>query len=113
LKKEWEPKDDKHAAARKFIYETWPGLDTPGLDARMKGARDAFETCKGANDSLGPLKLLRATETHAQRILKELNELKPDVNIDDGKAAKLIQKVVRQRRQLDADLRDYLKKKGK
>lgn len=110
LKKLWEPRDDAHRAARLFIYEAWPALDTAGLKARIAEAHKALEVCRKYDDFLGAARLLRGTEKHAQRILKELNELKPDVNIDDEKPARLIQELIPELRKLDTDLRAFLAK---
>ncbi|MFO0927661.1 MAG: hypothetical protein U0736_11580 [Gemmataceae bacterium] len=110
LKKLWEPRDDAHRAARLFIYEAWPALDTAGLKARIAEAHKALAVCKAHDDFLGAARLLRGSEKHAQRILKELNELKPDVNIDDEKPARLIQELIPELRKLDTDARAFLAK---
>lgn len=111
LKMLWQPRDDRHRAARSFIIETWPTLDTPGLKARMKEAQDALGVCRSVGDQLGATRLLRATEKHAQRLLKELGELKPAVNIDDERPARLIQELVPELRRLDSDVRAFLASK--
>jgi hypothetical protein len=93
LKKQWEPVDDQHKWARAFIYNIWPTLNTPGLKEHMAEAQKAFEECKRVKDTLGPRKLFKATEAHVLRLGKELDELKPDINLDDQRPAQLIKEI--------------------
>ncbi len=108
LKARWKPKNDKHNAARWFIYVEWPLMDTAAMAAKIDKAREAFEVCKKEDDRVGPLKLLRVNEKHGKRLLKEGSELKPDVNIDDEKPAKLIADLLPKLRDLDRDITAYL-----
>jgi hypothetical protein len=102
LKKLWAPRDEKHAEARRFIYEVWPGLDTAGMKENVKKAMEALEVCQKAKDPVGPKKLQLATEKHVQRIAREAAALRPDVNIDDEKPAALIRDLLDELRKLDA-----------
>jgi hypothetical protein len=90
---EWDPKSDAHKEARAFIYDVWPKMDDAGLLEKLPEARKAFEVCKGVNDRAGLIRLFKATEAHAVRMHQELNTLKPEINIDDEKQAKIIQDV--------------------
>ena len=63
LKKEWEPKGEKHREARDFIYQKWTKLDTPGLKAEMEKAKQALAECKHAGDKIGPQSLERVGRT--------------------------------------------------
>jgi chromosome segregation ATPase len=110
LKKLWEPKSPEHAKARKFIYEVWPTLDTPSLEARLKDAKEAFAQCEKVGDLLGPAKLLRGIQGHLARLTKELDRLQPEVNILDDKPTKLIQKLLPELQALDKAVNAYLEK---
>jgi hypothetical protein len=110
LKKLWEPKSPEHAKARKFIYEVWPGLDTPSLEARLKDAKAALAECEKVGDLLGPAKLLRGIQGHLARLSKELDRLQPEVNILDDKPTKLIQKLLPELQALDKAVNAYLEK---
>src|SRR5262249_48609701 len=52
LKQGWELKGDKHAAARTFVYETWPTLDVAGLKKNLETARQHLATLKAVGDRL-------------------------------------------------------------
>jgi hypothetical protein len=80
------------------------------LAARIPEAMQAFAVCRAAGDVYGPNRLLRETEKHVQRIQKELNQLRPDVNGDDQPKAQAIQDLLPQLRKLDNELRAYLEK---
>ncbi len=104
LKKQWKPKDEKHEAARRFIYEVWPGLDTGGLKDKMKEAQEALAECKKAGEPFGPRKMRNALKQHLDRIRKELDDLKPGVNIEDDKKARIINEVVPALEKLDKEI---------
>jgi hypothetical protein len=81
LKALWATKDEAHAAARRFVYDTFPGLDTAGLEREMENARKALAEFKRVGDKLSPNKLLQAANTHSSRIRQEAAKLK-DENYD-------------------------------
>jgi hypothetical protein len=110
LKKRWAPKDEKHAEARRFIYEVWPGLDTPGLKERMEEAKKSFAACEAARDPYGPVKMRIALKQHFDRIEKELSELKPGVNAEDDKAAQAIKELAPELEKLDRAIQRFLEK---
>jgi hypothetical protein len=61
LKRIWDKQDQNAqlAKARKFIYETWPKLDSvAALSKNLPELREAFTACKDAGDYLTPQKLL-------------------------------------------------------
>ena len=60
---------------------------------------------------MGPLKLLKSSDVHIERIRKEAAELKPEINIDDEKPAKLLADLIPELRKLITDVTEYLKKK--
>lgn len=109
LLEQWEPRGDAHRAAREFIYQTWPGLDTPGLEREMDAARKALAECVKASDNLAPRKMLLATKAHAGRLTQELASLNP-VNEDDVKPAKQIQTVSADLGRLTQEIVAFLKK---
>jgi hypothetical protein len=109
LRKDWEPKGQKHADARAFIYHTLPTLDTPGLDSRLEDLRKHFDECKRVGDRLGPHKLMEAMLTHRQRIEKELKDLNPRLNPEDEPKVKQIDKVTTELGKLEGDVNAYLK----
>src|SRR5205823_2768861 len=99
VQKLWMPIDTKDKRypkfreARAFIYKDWPGLDAAGIKERLGDARKALETCEEVGDVIGPLKLFKATVAHADRLRREREHLKPEINIDDEKPAELIREV--------------------
>jgi tetratricopeptide (TPR) repeat protein len=109
LEAKWKPLDKNHIRARKFIYETWPNLDTRGLESEMEAAGKALEECKSAGDRLTPRKLVLATRTHVNRLRQERDELKPDVRESDQKPLERIVKVGAELQKLMSDALEYLK----
>jgi hypothetical protein len=77
LETQWMPISDEQKAARKFIYEVFPNLDTSGLGANISKARKDFEICKSAGDKITSQKLAAAIKNHITRLLKEKSELNP------------------------------------
>lgn len=106
----WKPKDDDHAKARKFIFETWPGLDTAGIKARLKEAEDSFAACVKVGDLVGPAKLSRALKQHLENMGKELDSLKPGTNVDDERPAQTIKDLLPDLQRFDRQLQTYLDK---
>jgi hypothetical protein len=95
LKKAWEPKSDEHRAARAFIYDTWPELVAPAaMNERIKQAQAALAACRKAGDPLGPRKLLRVANSHANKLSQELEKLEPNFNAGDVKPAEELDKVL-------------------
>jgi tetratricopeptide (TPR) repeat protein len=113
LEAQWMLKDMDHARARKFIYETWPGLDTAGLEREMENARKALDECKKANDKLSPRKFIQATNSHFARIKQEKDGLKPDTRPDDEKPAQRIATVLPKLIELSSDAIEWVKTSSK
>jgi hypothetical protein len=109
LKKLWETADPNLKVAREFIYDVWPGLDTPGLQKKIGDAEKALEACKAARDFVGPQKMLKAADAHVIRLSKELDSLS-DVNIDDVEPIKVIKELTPRLASLIKATEEYLKK---
>ncbi len=110
LQKLWKTLDAKHQDARSFIYRVWPALDTARLEENLPKGRQAFVECQRGRDVITVRKLLKGTEGHADRLAKELGELHPDLNVDEEKQARLIQKVSIEVVNLGKDIQEYLHK---
>lgn len=99
----------EHEEARRFIDRVWPTLALERLGAKVSEAQKAFQKCKDAGDLVSIRKLLKGTEKHADRLRKKLEELRPDLIIDDEKEAQQLKKVSEQIATLGEDIQDYLK----
>jgi hypothetical protein len=110
LKAMWQTKDEKHKEARLFIYNVWPTLDNEGVKEHLAEAVQAFAECRRVKDLISPRKLFKATEAHAVRMNKELEKLKPAINIDDEKPAKLIESVAPGLKKLASDIVVFLQR---
>jgi hypothetical protein len=108
LKQAWDVKSDKHKQAREFIYDTFPGIEPLKLAEHMDDARQAFETCRAAGDTLSPLKLLNVALEDAGKLKEKLNSLQPDVNDDDRTIARHIAEVADGLNKLVKDVKAYL-----
>jgi tetratricopeptide (TPR) repeat protein len=76
LQDAWAIKDKGHEEARRFFYDTWPGLDLPGLKTSMPRAKDMFTRCQAAGDTKTPLKLVLVNVRHATALTKRLEVLR-------------------------------------
>jgi hypothetical protein len=102
LKKDWEPKSDAHRAARKFIYETWAKAKSiDEVEKAFAGARQAFATCKQADDKLAPRKLYLGLVQAAGLAMRRDEELRRS---DAEEAAKQMESL----RNLSTALRNFL-----
>ncbi len=82
LKDAWEVKGEKHAEARKFIYETWATLDPLAVKDNLDAARAALEECKKAGDKLSPRRLRVLAVAHNGRLKEKLAALDPNKDED-------------------------------
>jgi hypothetical protein len=112
LQELWATKDEAHAAARRFVYDTWPGLDTAGLEREMENARKALAEFKRVGDKLSPNKLLQAANTHSARIRQEAEKLK-DIKIvgENDKDEQRIANVTKELVPLIKETVDFLQSK--
>jgi hypothetical protein len=112
LKRNWEAKGEPQLKARKFIYTTWPVLTTADMEGRVKEAMDAAGVCESARKFVWAVKLRSTTDKHIQRMLRELEALRPDVNLDDEKPAKRIEGLTKELKAL-IDKIDAILESGK
>ncbi len=80
LKAAWELKGSpEFADARRWIFNTWPELNTPEKIAEnLDTARKHFEECRKIGDKLGPRKMLLAGLAHTKRIQDQMAGLRVD-----------------------------------
>src|SRR4029079_1548386 len=105
LKKIWAPKNAEHAAARKFIYETWANLTKPNdIQEAMPTARKALETCKSAGDRISLLKMYMSGPQILERFAEELKRLADEAADDEDR------KKLAGYERLRGDLEDLLNK---
>ena len=110
LKKLWTPVNDDHKAARKYLYDTFPGLTTDKLKEGIVEANKHFGVCKKAKDVFGPMRLRKATLEHVKRLTTEAEALNPAVNIDDEKPLEAIKELVPKLRAIVDEVGAYLEK---
>jgi hypothetical protein len=108
LKQGWELHGEKHAAARKFIYDTWPRLDAVGLKQNLKTAREALTTLKGVGDRLTAEKMRQANAVHVATLKKELDRLKQSNNPDSPGRAKDLAKTAADLGQMHAEISAFV-----
>lgn len=106
-----KPRDTvpEHEETRGFIYRVWPTLDTTRLEDNIPKALKAFQKCKDIGDRISLQKLLKGTKGHADRLVKELALLHPEIVIDDEIQATKLKKVNEQIVKLGLDIEDYQK----
>lgn len=106
LKKLWDVKNPEHAAARKFIYETWVNLAQPAeIKTALAEARKAFQTCKTALDVISVRKMYlsgpQVLERYAENLKKMLDEAADD---EERKALAAFEKTTEELNKLLNDL---------
>ena len=80
------------------------------MRARLDEAREAFQVCKEAGDSLSPRKLLKTFVDHTARLDKEVDAFHPDQKEDDLKTAKTIIALTDDLKKLNDQVKEYLQK---
>jgi hypothetical protein len=86
LNKIWTPKNAEHAAARKFIYETWVNLGQPNeIQEAMPTARKALNTCKSAGDRISLLKMYMVGPQILERFAENLKRLADEAADDEDR----------------------------
>ncbi len=112
LHKEWDLQGPEHQEAREFVYRVWPTLDLSRLEDSISKAQKALKTCKDVRDRFTLRKLLQGTLEHANRLEKKLEELRPELVIEDAKEALQFKKVSEQIVKLGEDIQNGLKQLG-
>jgi hypothetical protein len=111
LKRAWATKSEVHAKAREFIYQVWPNQQTAAqMKARLEEARQAFQVCKEAGDTLSPRKLLMTFVEHTRRLEQEVETLRPDQKEDDRKTAQTIVDLTKELQKFNDKAKEYLEK---
>ncbi|MCS6853009.1 MAG: hypothetical protein NZ700_17775 [Gemmataceae bacterium] len=94
LKSAWKPKNEAHAQARAFIYDSWAKLDNArAIGDALPRAREALATCAREHDKRTLGKLLLATVAHADRLRRELESLRPDEGEDVRRQIQTVEEV--------------------
>ncbi|HLN31985.1 MAG TPA: hypothetical protein VK395_29910 [Gemmataceae bacterium] len=112
LKEAWKLHGQKHVAADKFIYETWPKLERiADIYANLPKARNAFQTCVEEGDYLRPRKLLLDNVALTGKMEKEVAEAPPGQDAEDTqKTVQMISKLTDGLTKLSNDIGEYLRK---
>jgi hypothetical protein len=80
LEEGWKVKTATHAAARKYIYETWANIATAAkLAEQLPSVQKNFNECKIAEDKLTPRKIQVAGLRHIQVLEEQRARLRPDL----------------------------------
>jgi hypothetical protein len=108
LKMAWEPKDDQHRAARKFVYEVWAKLEKPA-DVRdaLPEARRAVAKCKAVGDKFTLGKMYAVAPQLVEKYKEALIRMRDAATEDEDRQA-LLQYV-----KVSRDLEDLLNDLGK
>jgi hypothetical protein len=109
LSEAWKEKGEKHAAARKYIYETWATLDPLKVKDNLNAARAAFEECKKAGDKLSPQRLRKVAIAHSARLLEKTKQL-DNSREEDRDLAKQIVEVAEGLTKLVQDINAFVEK---
>ena len=113
LLKEWTAKTDEHRIAREVTLKTWPDAATlEDYEAAVKKLASAIRECMKQKDRLGLRKLMN-TFNPAYAKLEGLSQ-GLDANIKaDEERIQSIQKVVQETREIEEQVRDWLKQNVK
>jgi hypothetical protein len=111
LKNAWAVKSEAHAKARDFIYHVWPKQQKAAqMKARLDEARNAFQVCKEAGDSLSPQMLLKTFAEHTRQLDQEVDALHPDQKEDDLKTTQTIIDLTKELKKFNDEVKEYLAK---
>jgi hypothetical protein len=109
----WDEKSPAHGAARKYIYEVFPTLDTPTLQMQMEQANAALNECMKVGDTIAPQKMYKGIQQHAARLLKEGEPLQEKVGEDDKKQLRMIRELGAELEKMETKIKVYLEKAPK
>jgi tetratricopeptide (TPR) repeat protein len=112
LKKEWEPKGEKHQQARDFIFKTFDAVKSiDELETQLPKAREAFQTCKAVGDKLGPRRLLLKLLSVSDLVTKEVGQLSQSTNEEDKPRLEQVKKLGESLKSLLQEVADYFEAK--
>jgi hypothetical protein len=109
LQKAWLPRDDKHAEARQYIFQTWPGLEPKELGNHLEIVREKWGICQQAQDRLTARKLVQTNIGHAANLKRALDALRRQDTEDSRAQAKVIAQVAENLRRLHGEVVEFLK----
>ncbi len=114
LRKDWEPKDEEHRAARAFIYKTWPTAKTAReMDEQLPQAQKALQKCSAVGDRYSPLKLRKESLAHVTQLEQEWDALKAEGSEDNKKKLEKFAEVSGKLKKLLVDTDRYLNAQAK
>ena len=88
LEKEWQVKDDAHAAARKFVYDTWPKWEKPTeMRDGLEEVKKAVAKCQAARDLVTLRKFYLTGPQVLERYGEAMKKLADAATEDEDKAA--------------------------
>lgn len=112
LKKEWEPRNEKHREARDFIFKKFDAVASiDELEAQLPKARAAFQTCKAVGDKLGPRRLLLKLLGLSDLVAKEAAQLNQSTNEEDKPRLEQVKKLGESLKSLLQEVADYFEAK--
>jgi hypothetical protein len=83
LQSAWDIKNEKHAAARRYLLVTWPNLEIDSLRHHLPLAEKQLDVCRSVGDRLTPRGVIAANIDHVAKITKVAEQLKKSQNADD------------------------------
>lgn len=86
LKEIWTIKNPEHAAARKYIYETWANLaEPPAIQEALPAVQNAVKTCKAVGDSIALMKLYLTGPQVMERFAEGVKKLADEAADDEDR----------------------------
>jgi hypothetical protein len=111
LKRSWSPKNENHALARQFIYQTFPSLDANGLKTNLEKTQKALAESKSAGDYFSAMKMRNLIVGHLGKMKSRLETLGRQDTPDNRNETRTILEVAEALAQLHNDINIFLKKK--
>ena len=113
LETAWAVKNDKHAEARAFVYQTWAKLEPAQFKDHLAKAKEAAQTLRDADDRLTLQKFALLDNLHAGMLKKRLDQLRQRDSEDNRNQARQLVAVVENLRQLHAEITGWLQDRAK
>jgi hypothetical protein len=113
LESAWAVKNDKHAAARAFVYQTWAKLEPAHFKDHLAQAKEAAKTLRDVDDRLTLQKFALLDNLHAGLLKKRLDQLRQRDSEDNRNQARQLVAVVENLRALHAEITAWLQDRAK